>query len=187
MGEDAGQAVAPAAINVTQLAAELPHRLPALRLGLRRGKIGDRLGLQQIELAVEEGAAGEFAGLREPQPEPGEGLHDGGEHGAAAVQMEFCHILAGRTPRRRKPQDQPVIERLSALRIDQAPPLRDPRWRQAARKQRHRPAGIRPGDPQYRDSSASRCRCRRENRIGAPDRSAGSNARCVLRHWRPEG
>jgi hypothetical protein len=71
-------------------------------------------------------------------------LHDGGEHGAAAVQMEFRHILAGRTPRPGEPQKKPVIERVSALRIDQAPPLCDARWRQAARKQRHRPAGIRP-------------------------------------------
>ena len=166
MGKDAGQPIAPATINLTQFAAELPHCLAALRLGLGRGEIGDRLGLQQIELAVEKGAAGEFAGLGEPQPEPGEHLHDRGEHGAAAVQMEFRHILAGRTPRRRKPQDQPLIERLSALRIDQAPPLRDPRWRQAARKPRHRPAGIRPGEAQDRDSSASRCRRRRENRLG---------------------
>ena len=164
--EDAGQTIAPATINLTQLAAELPHCLAALSLGLGRGEIGDCLGLQQIELAVEEGAAGEFAGLREPQPEPGERLHDGSEHGAAAVQMEFRHILAGRTPRRREPQDEPVIEHVSALRIDEAPPLRDPRRRQAARKQRHRPAGIRPREAQDRDRSASRRRRRCENRPG---------------------
>ena len=65
VGEDAGQTIAPSTINVTQLAAELPHCLATLCLGLGRGEIGDRLGLQQIELAVEEGAAGEFAGLGE--------------------------------------------------------------------------------------------------------------------------
>ena len=65
VGEDAGQTIAPSTINLTQLAAELPHCLATLCLGLGRGEIGDRLGLQQIELAVEEGAAGEFAGLGE--------------------------------------------------------------------------------------------------------------------------
>jgi hypothetical protein len=165
VGEDAGQTIAPTTINLTQLAAELPHCLATLSLGLGRGEIGDRLGLQQIELAVEEGAAGEFAGLGEAQPEPGQRLHDGGEHGAAAVQVEFRNILAGCTPRRGEPQDQPIVERLSALRIAKAPPLRDPRQRHAACKQRHRPAGIRPRDPQHRDSSASRRRRRRENRL----------------------
>jgi hypothetical protein len=165
VGEDAGQTTAPATINVTQFAAELPHCLAALRLGLGRGKIGDRFGLQQIELAVEEGAAGEFAGLREPQPEPGEHLHDGSEHGAAAVQMEFRQILASRAPRRGEPQNEPLIERVSVLRIDKAPPLRDPRWRQAAREQRHRPAGIRPRDAQHCDSSASRRRRRCKDRL----------------------
>ena len=166
VGEDAGQPIAPATINATQFAAELPNCLAALSLGLGRGQIGDCFGLQQIEFAVEEGAAGEFARFGQPQPKPGERLHNGGEHGAAAMQMEFRHILAGRTPRRGEPQNEPVVERFSALRIDKAPPLRDPRWRQAAREPRHRPAGIRPGEAEDRDSSAPRCRCRRENRLG---------------------
>ena len=130
MGEDAGQSIAPATINIAQFAAELAQGLAALRLGLGRGEIGNRLGLQQVELAVEKGAAGEFAGLGEPRPEPGECLHDRSEHSSAAVQMELHDILAGRAPRPRKPQDQPLIEHLSALRIDEAPPLRDARRRQ---------------------------------------------------------
>ena len=72
MGEDAGQPLRPAAIEVAQLAIELAQGLAALRLGLGRGEIGDRLGLGQVELAVQKGAAGEFAGLGEAQPEPGQ-------------------------------------------------------------------------------------------------------------------
>src|SRR5258705_13282745 len=65
MGEDPGQPIAPAPVEAAELAIELAQCLAALRLGLGRRKIGDRLGLQQIELAVEESAASEFAGFGE--------------------------------------------------------------------------------------------------------------------------
>ena len=187
--EDAGQPIAPATINVTQFAAELTQCLAALSLGLGRGQVGDCLGLQQIELAVEEGAAGEFAGLGEPQSKARQHLHDRSEHRTAAVQMEFRHILAGRAPRPWKPQDQPLIERVSALRIDKAPPLRDSRWRQAACKQRHRPAGIRSGETQHRDGSAARRGGRRENRLGGRivQQNREPAARSGIRWRRVEG
>jgi len=52
------------------MAVELAQGLAALSLGLGGGEVGDRLGLGQVELAVEEGAAGELAGLGETQPLP---------------------------------------------------------------------------------------------------------------------
>src|SRR5260370_13677140 len=79
VGEDAGQTIAPATINVTQFAAELPHCLAALRLGLGRGEIGDCLGLQQIEFAVEEGTAGGIPRGGRPPPPPGPPPPDGHE------------------------------------------------------------------------------------------------------------
>ena len=103
MGENSGQAIAPAVIEAAEFAVELAQRLATLRLRLGRGKIGDGLGLQQIELAVDKGAAGEFAGLGESQPEAAQRLRHSGEHGATAVHMKLGNILSRRAPRRREP------------------------------------------------------------------------------------
>src|SRR5579872_6168159 len=61
----------PAMVYRPELAIELAQRLAALGVGLGRGEVGDRLGLHQVELAVEKGATGKFAGFGEAQPEPG--------------------------------------------------------------------------------------------------------------------
>ena len=109
MGEDMGQAARPVAIKAAERAVELAQCLAALRLGLGRGEIGDRLGLSKVELAVQKRAAGELAGLSEPQPEPAQYLDERSEHGAAAVQVELGDILAGGAVRRREPQHQSVV------------------------------------------------------------------------------
>ena len=70
MRQQSQQTRAPAAVERAKIAVELAQRLAPLRLGLGRDEIGDRLGLRQVELAVEKGAAGEFAGLGEAQPHP---------------------------------------------------------------------------------------------------------------------
>ncbi len=161
----AGQPLRPLAIEAAQLAVELAQSLAALRLGLGRGEVGDRLGLGQVELAVQKGAAGEFAGLGEAQPEPAECRDHRGEHGAAAVQMELGDILAGKARRRRKPQDQRVVERLAGRRIDEPAAPGRARRRQFAGEQRHRPRGIRSGQPQN-GNGGTPCRRRRcENRV----------------------
>ncbi len=99
MGERAGQAPAPDAVEGAEFAVELAQGLMALRLGFGGDKIGDRLGLGQVELAVEEGASGEFAGLGEPQAETAQHPRDRGQHRTAAVHVEFRDILAGGAPR----------------------------------------------------------------------------------------
>jgi hypothetical protein len=43
-------------------------------------------------------------------------------------------VLAGRAARRGEPQNKPVIERLSALRIHKTAALCDPWWRQSPRQ-----------------------------------------------------
>ena len=70
MGEDTGQAMRPVAIKAAERAVELAQCLAALRLGLGRSEIGDRLGLSKVELAVQKRAAGKLPGLSEAQPEP---------------------------------------------------------------------------------------------------------------------
>ena len=56
--------------------AKLPERLAPLGLGLRADQIGEALDPGEVELAVLEGAAREFAGLRRPKPgQPAEHRH----------------------------------------------------------------------------------------------------------------
>ena len=68
MRQQAQQPLAPAAIKRAEIAVELVQCLAALRLGLGGDEIGHCLGLGQVELAVEKGAAGEFAGVGQAQP-----------------------------------------------------------------------------------------------------------------------
>ena len=95
--------LAPAAIDPAEMAVELAQGLAALRLRFGRREIGDRLGLGQVELVVQKGAAGELAGLGEPQSPPRQCRHDRRQNGAAAMHMKFGDILAGDAVRRRKP------------------------------------------------------------------------------------
>src|SRR5262245_782476 len=66
MSEYVRQPIAPTTIQTPEFAVELAQRLTALRLGLGRSEVGDRFGLQKIELAVEESAAGELAWFGQP-------------------------------------------------------------------------------------------------------------------------
>jgi len=166
MRKYAGQAITPAAVAAAELAIELTERLAALRLGLGGNEIGNGFGLQQIELAVVKGPAGELSRLGEPQPEAAQRLHDGGEHGAAAVHMEFGDVFPGGAARAREPQYQRVIEPLSGRGVDQAPSYRSARWRQLARDVLDGAPAIRPTEAENGDGGATGRRRRGENRVG---------------------
>ena len=62
-GRRLDQARPPALVDAAQRAAALAERLAALALGFGVHEVGEALGFGQVELAVLEGAAGEFAGL----------------------------------------------------------------------------------------------------------------------------
>ena len=165
MGESAGQAPAPVAVEGAEFAVELAQGLTALRLGFGGDKIGDRLGLGQVELAVEEGAAGEFAGLGEPQTEPAQRPRDRGQHRTAAVQVEFGDILAGGAARSGKPQQQPVVDRLAAARIDKACAAGRVAAAAIAGERPHDAGRIGAGNADDRNRTRSRGRRRGEDRI----------------------
>ena len=130
MGENTGQMPRPIAIKPAQFATELAQGLAALRLGFGGGEIGDRLGLGQVELAVLKGAAGEFPGFGKPEPETAQRIGDRGEHRAAAVQMQFGDILAGKARGGGKPQHQRIVERFAAIRVNEAAMPRGSRRRE---------------------------------------------------------
>ncbi len=168
MGEDAGQALRPIAIEAAELAVELAQGLTALRFGLGRRKVGDPLGLGEVELAVLKRAAGEFAGFGEPQPEAAERTDDRGKHGAAAVQVEFGDVLAGKARRCGKPQDESVVERVAGRRGRRAGGgAPSARRREAAGQRSDRPRRRRAGEAQDGDGGASGRRRRGEDGVRA--------------------
>ena len=167
MGERAGQPPRPIAVEAAKLAIELAQSVAPLGLGLGRGEIGDRLGLGQVELVVQKRAAGEFAGLGQPQPEPAQCRDNRRQNGAAAVQVELRDILAGKARRRRKPQDESVVEGLACLGIDEPAAARRPRGRKIAGERAHRARGVGAGQPQHRDGGAPGRRRRGEDGVRA--------------------
>ena len=123
----ADEPLAPAVVELPERAVGLPQRLPALRLGLGEDEVGEPLDLGQVHALVGERAARELAGLG--RAEAGEGakrIEDGGDHGAAAVDVQLGHVLAGETRRGGKEQDQPAVEQL-AVRVSNGVQAR-PAW-----------------------------------------------------------
>ena len=91
----------------------LAERLPALALRFSRHQVGEAFHRGEIELAVLEGAAGELAGLGGLEAiDAAERSKHRGDHRAAAVQLQLGGVLAGLALRRRKPQDQRLVDGL---------------------------------------------------------------------------
>ena len=87
-----------------------------LGVGFGVDEVGEALGLGEVELAGQEGAAGEFAGLGEAQAGDGaKGFEQQARHGAAAMGMEFQHILAGEGMGAGEEEGEGLVER-GALR-----------------------------------------------------------------------
>ena len=165
MREHAREALRPAPVERALRARELARRLPALRLGFGRHQVGDRLGLEEVELAVQERAAGEFAGLGEAQPFMPQDLEERGEHGAAAVHLELGHVLAGRAPRPRKPEHDAVVEEFARLRVLEPRVPRVPRRRQMPGEARQGARRPRPRQSHHRYRGTAGGRRRREDRF----------------------
>ena len=89
---------------------ELGQRLAPLSLGLRIDQVRHRLGLGQVQLAVLERPAGEFARLGQPQAQPEQGVGYGIHHRAAAVQLQLRAVLAGDAGGAGKPEHEGLIE-----------------------------------------------------------------------------
>ena len=103
---------------IAEQALQLAQRLTALRVGLGIDQIGETFRLREVELAVLESAAREFAGFRRRGTfDPAERAEHRSNHRAAAVQMELGDVFAGLAVRAGKPQRQRLVERLAAVRI----------------------------------------------------------------------
>ena len=97
-------------------AFHLAQRLAPLALRFGRHQVGEAFDRGEIELAVLEGAAGEFAGLGRSQAlDAAERVEHRGDHRAAAVQLQLGYVLAGLALRRRKPQRQRLVDDVVGL------------------------------------------------------------------------
>ena len=114
MGQGAQDRGAPALVQRSQPTLHLGQGLSALGLGLGGDQIGQALDLGQIQFAVVERAAGEFAGLRRPEPvETGQGRRHRPDRRDAAVNMQLGHVLAAVTGRSRKQKSHCMVDCLS--------------------------------------------------------------------------
>ena len=97
--------------GLRELALQGTHGGAGGARGRRIDQIGDRFGLRQIHLAVEKGAAAEFAGFGQPGAEveaAGEQhLHDD----RAAVALQFEDVFAGKRMRIREKQQNSAVDR----------------------------------------------------------------------------
>src|SRR3954471_5279884 len=114
-------------------------------------EIIEALRLSQVELAVLEGAPGEFAGLGDTHiRNGGNGGKECGQHRAAAMNVKFGDVLAGRAGGPRKPQHHRIVDRLARAVMKE--PAAGPSWRrQLARQRRQHQAGASPGDADNRE------------------------------------
>ena len=106
---------APVAGAIAEQALQLTQCLSALTVGVGGDEVVQTFGLGEIELAVLERTAGEFAGLRRPDlVEGGERGKQCGQHGAPAMDVKFRDVLASRAGGMRKPKHHRIVNRLPA-------------------------------------------------------------------------
>ena len=110
----------------------LPQGLAPLRRRLGRDQVGDALRGREVQLAVQEGAAGELPRLGRAGAGGDQGLRHAGDHRRPAVQVQFRRILAGVAARPGEPEHQGVVQHLATLRVAQAAQRGHARCRQAA-------------------------------------------------------
>ena len=98
---------APGLGAVAEQALHLPERLAALAFGLGADQVGQAFDRGEVELAVLEGAAGEFAGFGRAQAvDAAKRRQRGRDHRAAAMQLQLGDVLAGLAVRPGKPERQ---------------------------------------------------------------------------------
>ncbi len=157
-------------ICLRQASARLPSSPCNCRIACRRcdcgvgiDQVGQALDLRQAELAMLEGAAGELARLRRPQPlHPRQRLEHAGDHRAPAMQLQLGNVLAGLAVRAFEKKHQSLIDDLAGLRIANRGEGRAPRLRHLAGQ---RLQGARaPADPRRESPRSRRARRRRRGR-----------------------
>lgn len=117
-------------------AVELGPRGPRGPDGAGRDEIGDRLGLGQVHLAVEEGAAREFAGAGRTRPGGQDGVQETPGRRAPAMPLKLHDLLPRVTARGLEDEHDALVEDLPRPRVDKAGKTEGARLRRRAASER---------------------------------------------------
>ena len=166
-GHRLNQPQSPVLGTIAKETLELPHGLPPLRLGIGVDQVGQSLDRGQVELAVVEGAPGEFTGFGRSQPrQPRQRRKGGSDHRPAPVQLKLDHVLAGLGIRALEEQHQRLVDGVTRSRIAHRGQHGAPRFGHAADQRLQRGAGLRTGDPDHADRSRYRTGGQRVDGVG---------------------
>src|SRR5690606_27165425 len=108
-------------------------------------QIGHRLGLGEVELAVEERPLGKLAGPRQPRPDLDHAPQQQVHHYGATVALQFQDIFAGKGVGRLEEQRKPLVDH-ATVRAAKRAVDGYARRRQAAYDLRGNVPDPRPGD-----------------------------------------
>ena len=104
---------------VRKSAFQLPGGDPGLVERLRLDQVAHRLGLRQVDTAVQEGAHGELAGLGQPGATGQSELDHPPQHYRRAVAGNLDYIVGGVGMRLGEVGDDHLVEALARFRLDQ--------------------------------------------------------------------
>jgi hypothetical protein len=139
-------------------------------------QVQHRFGLEQVQLAVEVGAAGELPRLRGAAAGRDERVQYQLRCQRAAVRGDLHRVLARVAARGGEPGDEPPVQQLSRVRMPQRRQSLHPRRPQRRRDAQHHLARRRPRHAQQGHRTASRRRGDRGDGVIAQQRR--------LHHWR---
>ena len=126
----------------------------------RVDQVGHGLGLGQVHAVVEEGAAGELAGLGQAQALVAAGgqaaVEHAAQHGGTAVALQLQHVLAGIGMRGAEVQRDAFVEQLAVHRFERQV-VRVARREVALEQFAHQSGQIRTGNAHDADAAPSWC------------------------------
>ena len=116
-----------------ELASQRPERGTRRLRGAAVDEVGDRFGLREVELVVQERPLRELSGFGLARAERQDTAQQHVEHHRAAMALEFQHVFAGERVRRRKVERDALVDRV-AVRPEERPQRCDA-WRRHAAEQ----------------------------------------------------
>ena len=153
------QLLAPGLVERPRAAFGLRERLARLRLGLGSDEIGKAFDLGEIELPFSKARRANSPGSarRTPRSEASASITRA-DHGAAAMNMQLGHVLAGEARGPRQPEREAAVEQLAGPAGPDLAQGRLARRRRRTAQRAQRVARCRPRDADHRDAGSARRR-----------------------------
>ena len=152
-----------------QRAAELTGGIGRGLGGFRVDQVDHGLGLRQVELPVQKGAFGEFAGQRLPRARGQQRLQPGCQHGGRAVALQLHGVLTGVAVRRAGVDGECLVDHAALPVAERA------EHQLAVRRLRQRHPAAQGKDPARGLGAAGAGQSKNADRAGHPARRDGGN------------